>query len=120
MDAIEQRIKSEMTEWADGYLRFVRKTMTRAELDVLMNAEESLLKTLLSIVPARVMDTYYVYPVDDTRFLVPKNVTLTDVNKDTLARLASDPKKYGIANPVYVLQEIAQPNRIVIDEVGPI
>ncbi|MBD5585160.1 MAG: hypothetical protein HDQ88_08760 [Clostridia bacterium] len=113
-------LTNKIQEWLDKYVNFVMDAMTDTEFENLTKTNEPLLKALLQIIPPRVMDTHCVYPVGDIRFLVPRNVTLTEENRNTLARLASDPEKYEIANPVYVLQEIAKPNRLVIDDIGPI
>lgn len=120
MPDVKTRFKSEVDAWADSYMNFVTKAMTPDELDSLAELGDPLVETLLPIVPPRVIRTHYVYPVENVRFLVPKNVTLTDKNKDTLARLASDPAKYELKNPVYILQKLTNRDHIIIDAIGPV
>ena len=119
MPDIKEQFKSEIDAWANSYMNFVMDTMAPEELENLTKLDDSLSKTLLTIIPPRVIKTHYIYTINDIRYLVPKNVTLTDKNKDTLAKLASDPEKYELANPVYVLQDMLNHDRIIIDIIGP-
>ena len=115
VENVKLRAMQEVADYMNVYLEFVSRAMTPAEFEAMEPVNGSMTKALVRIVPADAMVTHDVYPIRDARFLVPKDTSLTERNMDALADLAEGRDDYGLANPIYVMKDARDPDRIVVD-----